>query len=361
MDLQDFLGWTVYGNSLRAWLTRLTLLVGGVALLIAIKKVVMRRSTAAAGEPHADVDDLVIDLLRRTRFFFLLFLALAAAMQVLSLPPSTRNVISQLALVSLWVQAGLWGNGLVAFWVNRYISQRASTDSSIVMTVGALGFAARVLIWSVGLLLVLDNLGLDITALIAGLGIGGIAVALAVQNILGDLFGALSIVLDKPFVVGDFIVVDQYMGTVEHVGLKTTRLRSLSGEQIIFSNVDLLKSRIRNFKSMVERRVAFTIGVDYSTAPEKVAAIPAWIREIVEAQPHTRFDRSHFRGYGQSSLDFETVYYMTTSEYNVYMDVQQAINLAILRRFSSEGVEFAYPPRTVMVTERGAEETVGRG
>jgi len=360
MDLQDILDWTVYGNSLRAWLTMLVLLAGGVALLIAIKKVAMQRSTAAAGEPHTEIDDLIVDLLRRTRFFFLLFLALTAAMQVLTLPASTRTVIYRLALVSLWVQIGLWGNGLVTFWVNRYISQRATTDSGIIMTIGALGFAARVLIWSVGLLLVLDNLGIDITALIAGLGIGGIAVALAVQNILGDLFGALSIVLDKPFVVGDFIVVDQYMGTVEHVGLKTTRLRSLSGEQIIISNADLLKSRIRNFKRMVERRVAFTVGVDYDTPAEKVAAIPAWIREIVEAQSQTRFDRSHFQGYGQSSLNFETVYFMTTADYNIYMDVQQAINLALLRRFRAEGVAFAYPPRTVMVTEPGAEETVGR-
>ncbi len=359
MDLPTSLDSTIYGNSVRAWLAMLGVLLVSLALLIAIKKLIVRRSSSFAQRTHTDVDDLVIDLLRRTRFFFFLFVALAGATQTLRLPEETRHLIRQLALVSLAVQAALWGNGLIAFWVNRYTNRRATTDTSLLMTISALGFAARVVIWSVALLLVLDNLGIDITALIAGLGVGGIAVALAVQNILGDLFGAMSIVVDKPFVVGDFIVVDQYMGSVEHVGLKTTRLRSLSGEQIVFSNADLLKSRIRNFKRMVERRADFMLSVSYDTPPDKLAAIPGWIREIVEAQPQTRFDRSHFRRYGQQSLDFETVYFMLTPDYNVYMDTQQAINLAIMRRLKAEGVQFAYPPRTVMVTEQGAEEAVG--
>ena len=358
MDLSRFLGSTIYGNSVRAWLTMLLLLVIGVSLLIAIKKIVVRRSTSGAQDAQPDLDSLVIDLLRRTRFFFFVFIMMAGATRTLNLSPSDRDLIYNVALVSLAVQAALWGNGLVAFWVNRYTSRRAAIDASLLMTIGALGFAARVVIWSVVLLLALDNLGIDVTTLIAGLGIGGIAVALAVQNILGDLFGALSIVVDKPFVVGDFIVVDQYMGSVEHVGLKTTRLRSLSGEQIVFSNADLLKSRIRNFQRMVERRVDFVLGVDYGTSPDKLAAIPTWIREIIEAQSQTRFDRSHFRSYGQSSLDVESVYFMTTSDYNVFMDTQQAINLAILRRLRAEGVEFAYSPRTVMVTERRAEEAI---
>jgi len=187
----------------------------------------------------------------------------------------------------------------------------------------------------------------DVTALVAGLGVGGIAVALAVQNILGDLFASFSIVLDRPFVMGDFIIVGDYMGTVEHVGLKTTRIRSLSGEQLVFSNTDLLGSRIRNYKRMAERRVVFSLGVLYQTSPEQLEKIPQMIREIVEAQTPVRFDRAHFKEYGASSLNFEVVYYILDPDYNRYMDIQQAVNLEIYRRFDEEGIEFAYPTQTL--------------
>jgi len=201
------------------------------------------------------------------------------------------------------------------------------------------------------LLLALDNFGVNITTLVTGLGIGGIAVALALQSVLGDLFASLSIVLDKPFVIGDFINVDEYMGTVEHIGLKTTRVRSLSGEQLVFSNSDLLKSRIRNYKHMQERRVAFTIGVTYQTPLDRVAAIPSIIRKIIEAQGGVRFDRSHFKTYGDSALVFETVYYVLSSDYNAYMDIQQAINLRVYEEFAAEGIEFAYPTRTLYMKQ----------
>jgi small-conductance mechanosensitive channel len=227
--------------------------------------------------------------------------------------------------------------------------ERLETDPASVTTVSALGFVGKLVLWLVILLLALDNLGVDITGLIAGLGIGGIAIALAVQNILGDLFASLSIVLDKPFVIGDFIIVDNYLGTMEYIGLKTTRLKSLSGEQLVFSNSDLLTSGIRNFKRMYERRVVFTIEVVYQTPVEKLAAIPKMIREIIEKQEHTRFDRAHFKEYGPSSLDYEIVYYVRKPEYNVYMDIQQAINLEIFRRFEQEGIEFAYPTQTLFI------------
>jgi small-conductance mechanosensitive channel len=197
------------------------------------------------------------------------------------------------------------------------------------------------------LLMVLDNLGVDVTALVASLGIGGVAVALAVQNILTDLFACLSISIDKPFVLGDFIIVGDLLGTVEHIGLKTTRVRSLSGEQLIFSNNDLLGSRVRNFKRMYERRVVFTFGVVYQTRHEQLRRIPDMVRAIIEARENTRFDRAHFKAYGDSSLDFEVVYYVLVPDYNIYMDIQQAINLDLFERFEKEGIGFAYPTRTV--------------
>jgi small-conductance mechanosensitive channel len=196
---------------------------------------------------------------------------------------------------------------------------------------------------------VLDNLGVDITALIAGLGVGGIAVALAVQTVLGDLFASLSIALDKPFVVGDFLIVDDLLGSVEFVGLKTTRLRSLSGEQLVFSNSDLLNSRIRNYGRMYERRTAFDIGVTYQTPREKLKKIPDIIRTAIEKQDDTRFDRSHFKAYGDFSLNYETVYYISGPDYNKYMDIQQAINFEIHAAFEREQIEFAYPTQTIFV------------
>ena len=212
-----------------------------------------------------------------------------------------------------------------------------------------MSFIARVVLWSVIVLMALANLGIDVTALVAGLGVGGIAVALAVQNILGDLFASLTIVLDKPFVLGDFIIVGDYMGTVENVGLKTTRIRSLGGEQLVFGNSDLLSARVRNYKRMNERRIVFKIGVVYGTPHEKVERIPGMIREAVEHQENTRFDRAHFKEYGDSALVFETVYYMLVPDYNAYMDVQEGINLELYRRFQDEGIEFAFPTRTVFL------------
>jgi small-conductance mechanosensitive channel len=217
-------------------------------------------------------------------------------------------------------------------------------------------WVGRVVLWAVVMLLVLDNLGIDITALVAGLGIGGIAVALAVQNILGDLFASLSIVLDKPFVVGDFLVVDDCLGSVEYVGLKTTRLRSLSGEQLVISNADLLKSRLRNYGRMYERRVLFALGVTYQTPREKLEKIPGIIKEAVDGQEKVRFDRAHFKAYGDFALNFETVYYVLDPDYARYMDIQQAVNLKIHEAFESEAIEFAYPTQTLFLERAKAAE-----
>jgi small-conductance mechanosensitive channel len=216
----------------------------------------------------------------------------------------------------------------------------------------ALGFIVKLTLWSLILLVALDNLGFNIRTLIAGLGVGGVAVALAVQNVLGDLFASLSIVLDKPFVIGDFLIVDDHLGTVERVGLKTTRLRSLGGEQLIFSNSDLLKSRLHNYGRMFERRVVFSVGVTYQTPRAKLELIPTIIREAIQAQDKTRLDRSHFKAFGDFSINFESVYYVLGPDYNLYMDIQQAINLQIHKRFEEEGIEFAFPTQTLFVVNQ---------
>ncbi len=256
-------------------------------------------------------------------------------------------MIQSATVIALLAQAALWGDALVRSYLMRQAKRRTETDAGVATTLLALAFLARTAVWSVVILLILANLGIDVTAMVAGLGIGGIAIALAAQNILGDLFASASIMLDKPFLLGDFIVVGADMGTVEHIGLKTTRVRSLSGEQLIFANSELLKCRIRNFKRMNERRIVFGIGITYETPAEQVAVIPAMFREAVESQSATRFDRAHFKRFGDSALEFEVVYYVLAADYNIFMDIQQAINLAILRRFAAERIAFAYPTQTL--------------
>jgi small-conductance mechanosensitive channel len=235
---------------------------------------------------------------------------------------------------------------LVTKLVSDYIiskTDQEETPSGIAVTT----LIVRVIVWAFVVLLILDNLGFNITTLVAGLGVGGIAIAMASQNILADLFASLSILLDKPFKVGDFITVGEFLGSVEYIGLKTTRLRSLGGEQLIFSNTDLLSSRIRNYKRMLERRIAFTVGVEYDTEYEKLERIPGMIKDIILSVDVTRFDRSHFISYGDFSLNIETVYYVLSADYTTYADVQQEINLKLFKKFKEEGIVFAFPTQTI--------------
>lgn len=346
-----FLNQMFYDNTVWTWLLALLImiLVGGI--LRVLRGIILHRLTGFAERTATELDDLVVDLLKRTRLFFLLVVSLYAGSMVLTLPEVATRVISTVTVLVLLIQAGIWGTGLVSFWITHYVRRKLEEDAGTATSMTALGFVIKLVLWAVLFLLALDNMGVEIGPLIAGLGIGGIAVALALQNVLADLFGALSIVLDKPFVIGDFIIVGDLLGTVERIGLKTTRVRSLYGEQLVFSNSDLLNSRIRNYKRMYERRIVFSIGVTYQTPYEKLAAIPDMIREIIKSLEKTRFDRAHFKEYGDFSLKFEIVYYVLTPDYNTYMDIQQAINLAICQRFEKEGIEFAYPTHTLFVTE----------
>jgi small-conductance mechanosensitive channel len=254
--------------------------------------------------------------------------------------------------VVLLLQIGTWGTTLLHYLIDRHIQSRLAEHPEEVTTMSALAFLAKVTLYTVILLLILDNLNVNVTALLAGLGVGGVAVALAAQNILGDLFSSMSIVLDKPFVLGDFIVVDDLMGTIEHIGLKTTRVRSLSGEQLIFSNSDLLKSRIRNFKRMQQRRVVFTIRVVYETPLARLKQIPDILRDAIEDCQKTRFDRAHFASFGDSSLNFEAVYFVLSADFNLYMDIQQQINLQIMQSFMEKKIKFSFP-MPVPLTQTG--------
>lgn len=287
-------------------------------------------------------------ILGATRLPFMLAVSLLVSIGQMDIPADQRKWIHYAWIVILVSQIAMWGNRMITVAVERAFERQRETNPAAATHLMLAGLVGRIVLWSLALLVTLDNLGFNITTLMASLGIGGIAVALAVQNILGDVFSSVSIAMDKPFVIGDFIVVDSFMGTVEYIGMKTTRLRSLGGEQIVISNTELLKNRIRNYKRMQERRVAFEFGIAYETPIREVEGIPHLVRRIVTNERfNTRFDRAHFKSYGDSALLFEVVYYVLDPDYNKYMDIQQGINLALLRAFRERGIAFAYPTRTL--------------
>jgi small-conductance mechanosensitive channel len=345
----DILTQELYDNSYQAWLIAIGAGVFAAIVLRILQKISRKRLADLAARTPTKWDDYLVKVLAGTRRLFLLVVAVLIASLLLELPDRLQHGITISFLIALLLQAGIWGGVLIDSIVKDYREKAREENPADVTTLGLIGLGGRVAVWSLVVLLILENLGVDITALVAGLGIGGVAVALAIQNILSDLFASLSIALDKPFVVGDFLMVGDMLGSVEKVGLKTTRLRSLSGEQLVFSNNDLLGSRVRNYGRMFERRVVFSLGVTYDTPRDKLKLIPGIIRTAVEAEENTRFDRSHFSKYGDYSLNFESVYYVLTPDYNQYMDVQQSIYYAIHKGFEEQGIEFAYPTQTLYV------------
>ena len=346
----EILDKSLFNNSYAEWIIAMGAAALAVIALRTLQSLTRRRLGRLAKRTTTRWDDYLVEMIAGTRLLFWVFAGTLIGTFLLELPVFIQNAVRITFLIALLVQGGIWAGILINSALRDYREKTIEENPADVTTLGLIGLAGRIVVWSVVVLLILENLGVDITALVAGLGIGGVAVALAMQNILGDLFASLSIVLDKPFVVGDFLMVGEHLGSVEKVGLKTTRLRSLSGEQLVFSNNDLLGSRIRNFGRMFERRVVFNLGVTYQTPRNKLERIPEIVREAIESQENTRFDRSHFSKYADFSLNFESVYYVLAADYNLYMDIQQSINLAMHRRFEEEGIEFAYPTQTLLIS-----------
>lgn len=311
----------------------------------------MLRRVQRWSEHDGALSQVLAQVLAGTSNLLLLLAAVLVGVSMLDLPERWLARVGSLWFVVAALQIGLWANRAIALGLRRYFHRHATaglSQGSALATLAAWG--ARVLLWSVVVLAMLSNLGVNITAFVASLGVGGIAVALAVQNILGDLFASLSIAVDKPFEVGDFIVVGPLAGTVEHVGLKTTRIRSLGGEQIVMANASMISSTIQNYKRLQERRIVFEFGLSYDTPTDAVKKAPGIIEEAIRAQAQARFDRAHLRGFGKEALEFECVYIVKDPGYNLYMDIQQAINFYLLERFSRIGATFAVPVRAIKVT-----------
>lgn len=276
-------------------------------------------------------------LLEKTQPLFLLVLSLYIASSLLPITWPGVTFLKNILLVLILIQVGLWGNQFIVLFLDHY----AATHELIGPTsLGIVNVALKGVLWLLLSLFLLNNFGFDITALVTGLGIGGIAIALAVQSVLQDLFASLGIVVDKPFLVGDMIAVGEFTGTVEYIGIKTTRIRSLSGEQLIFSNSDLLKSRLRNFKRMTERRVEFSITVVPNLKHEVIVAIPGMIKAIIQEDPLARFDRAHLKAIVPSGLEFLIVYFVLDPSTRTHMDVQERINQKLLKTFEEKGIAF---------------------
>lgn len=342
----------IAGNTLATWGMAIAIACVAAFVFLLARRIAISRLRALSKRTSTHLDDVAAEVLAKTRGFFITTLAIRFGAASLTMPAVWSARLQTVVIIVVFAQIGLWAATAAQLLLARYREEKLATDRSAATMVGFLQFIVLVLLWSLVVLLALGNLGVDITALVAGLGVGGIAIALAVQNVLGDLFASLAIVLDKPFELGDFIIVDDKVGSVEHIGLKTTRVRAISGEQLVFSNADLLGARVRNFGRMYQRRIVFSIGVTYDTPRAELERIPTLLRTAIEAEDggSVRFDRSHLSGYGAYSIDFESVYFVTSPDYGMYMDAQQRILLRVHEHFEAHGIAFAFPTQTLLLS-----------
>jgi small-conductance mechanosensitive channel len=347
-------------NDVRSWTIALVTFLVTLTVLPIVKSFVSARrrrwaereaQTAHVPATAHHAIGLTTLLVERTSRVFLWAVAVYLGSRDLTFTPRIERFLTIGIVLAFWMQIGLWAMTSVRYAIDLRRKSSAGLDDLLTSSIDVILFVAGLVIWAMVLLLALDNLGVEIKPLLAGLGIGGIAVALAVQTVLSDLLASLSIALDKPFGIGDFLTVGESQGTVEHIGVKSTQLRSLSGEQLIISNTDILKSRVRNYGRMRERRALFQFGVSYDTDPKALAVIPGMVRQIIEGTPDTRFDSCHFLAYGPTTLQFEVVFYCTKPDFGIYADAQQKINLEIFEQLRAMNVSLVAPNRTLVTFE----------
>jgi small-conductance mechanosensitive channel len=332
------------GRPLSAWLVALAIGLGLTLALYLLRPIGLRSLRRLAQRLPTQADDHLVTALERTRGFFFVAAGVYAGGRWLVPPPPVRRALEILLILATLLQIGIWAGAFLTSYVEAYAKRRATIDPGAVTGLMALRMLGLGALWVAIALVALDNVGVNVTAFVAGLGITGVAVALAVQNVLGDLFASISIVLDKPFVVGDFIAVGADMGTVERVGLKTTRVRTPAGEQLVFANNDLLKSRVRNVRLLTERRVIFTFSVAHGTPPAALDAIPEAVRQAVDGLPEVAFERAHLKAFGpQGELVYEVAYVVRKPDNALHLDRQQAILSGIYRRLHEMDVALAHP------------------
>ncbi len=333
------------------WINSAIVVIGTLViywLLRTIIRFVSNRIARYSEQRHLRLTGILVEILRSTSQLLLLIFSLLIALRFVDLPPSWSTTIAHGWFLAFILQLTMWIDTGIRLWLQGLLRDPLHVRNPVTTVI--LGILLRVVVWVMMLLAILSNMGINITALVASLGVGGIAIALAIQTVLSDVFASLAIGFDKPFEHGDFIVFGDVAGSIEHIGLKTTRLRSLSGEQIVCSNTILLQQTIHNYKRMQQRRIVFKFGINYGTPAEKVRQIGGMVKAIVENVPDTRFDRAHFLGFDESQLTFEVVYFVLSADYNKYMDVQQEINLQLMEQLEQKQIRFAFPRRHVEFT-----------
>lgn len=348
--MQEIIGQTFWGNKVLDYLIAGGIVVGGAIIITIIEFVFLRRLKKLAKKTKNTFDDFLVSIIRKICLPLAYFALFYIAVNTLALDEMMKKGVETVGVALLTIFTARFIILVANYGFNFYWIKRGK-DVAFERSLAGILKVVKVLVWGLALVFFLDNLGFKISAVIAGLGVGGVAVALAAQAVLGDLFSYFAILFDRPFEIGDFIIVNEHLGVVEHIGIKTTRIRSLGGEQLVFSNSDLTNSRVRNYKRMEQRRVVFKFGVTYQTPLKKLKEIPKIVENIIKNIKNTRFDRAHFFSYGNFSLDFEIVYYVMGADYNKYMDIQQEINFAINEEFEKRGIDFAYPTQTLYVNK----------
>lgn len=341
-----FLSYIYFNNTVLDYLVFLLSLIVSCVVIRIVEHFILKRLNVWAQKTKTSNVALLLRSIKKNILPIMYIATIYLNTKILYLNPILTKIMYMIVLAVITVIGAMFISSVLVFAFNKYLETKTK-DTNNKLALKWISGIIKVVIWGIALILFLDNIGVKINSLIAGLGIGGIAIALAAQTILSDVFCFFTIFFDRPFEIGDFLVVGEEMGTVEHIGVKTTRLRALSGELLILSNADLTGSRIRNYKTMEQRRVLFTIGVTYDTKSEKLKEIPALIKSIVEGVPDTNFSRTHFISYGAYSLNFETAYYVLSSDYDKYMDIHQDVNFRIKEEFDKQGIEFAFPTQTL--------------
>ncbi len=344
--MPEFLYYEVYNNTILKYLIFLAALIVSIAVIRIVGHFIFKHSTKLAKKSKTTVDDYLVKSTKKYIMPAAYLAALYFNTKILVIGTALTKIINIVVLAGVTIMVALFASSVIVMFFNKYWEGKR-TDANKELAIKTLSGVLKIVIWVVAVILFLDNIGYDITTLIAGVGIGGLAIAFAAQAILGDIFCFFTIFFDRPFEIGDFIVAGEQMGTVEYIGLKTTRLRTLSGELLICSNTDLTGSRIQNYKTMEQRRVLFTLGVTYDTPHEKLAKIPSILKDVIEKVECTQFGRAHFVSYGDFSLNYETAYFILSSDYDTYMDIHQKVNLGIKEAFEKEEIEFAFPSQTI--------------
>lgn len=353
--VQDFFDKTFWGNSVTIYLTAFVIFIICFAIIKVFKKIVLTKLKKWAEKTKTTLDDFLIKEIEKTIIPLLYYGGFYLALTTLTLNPRIESIFNKVSVILVTFFFLRVITSTINYAINIFFKKKGHDESKRKELKGITTILSF-LIWTIGFVFLLDNLGFNISAVIAGLGIGGIAIALAAQTILGDLFSYFIIFFDRPFEIGDFITVGDKSGTVEFIGIKTTRLRAIGGEQLIFANKDLTNSRIHNYKKMEKRRVVFTLGVIYQTTAAQLAEIPAIVKNIIQSQADTIFDRGNFASFGDSSLNFEFVYYVNSPDYSKYMNIQENINLKIFEEFEKRKIEFAYPTQTIFVEKNSGKD-----